>query len=76
MSLAELTEQQRVELAVARLQSRPDDFRMVMVGPGVIDKTRAIAEVKALTRVGRTLMEIEHSMLLTLTGSRSKPRER
>ena len=74
MSLAELTEEQRVELVISRLQSRPDDFRIVMVGPGVVDKTRAIAEVKARTRVGRTLMEIEHMMISALTRASNKPR--
>jgi hypothetical protein len=69
MSLAELTEQQRVELVIARLQSKPDDFTISMIGPGVINKTRAIAEVQARTRVGRTLMEIEQLQISTMIGS-------
>ena len=67
MSLAELTEQQRVDLVVARLQAKPDDFSISMIGPGVINKARAIAEVQALSRVGRTLMEIEQLLITTLT---------
>ena len=58
MALAELTEQQRVDLVVARLQAKPDGFCISMIGSGVINKTRAIAEVQARSRVGRTLMEI------------------
>jgi hypothetical protein len=67
MSLAELTEQQRVDLAIARLRSKPDDFQIVMIGPGAINKARAIAEVEARSRVGRTLMEIEQLLISTLT---------
>jgi hypothetical protein len=66
MSLSELTEQQRIDLAVARLQAKADDFRMIMVGPGLINKARAIAEVQARTKVGRTIMEIEQLLIEAL----------
>jgi hypothetical protein len=74
MSLAELTEEQRVKLVVTRLQIVPDDFRIAMIGPGVIDKTRAIAEVQSGSRIGRTLMEIELNLLMHLgeTSRRAK----
>jgi len=66
MSLAELTEEQRVNLVVSRLQKEPDNFRIGIIGPGTIDKTRAIAEVQARSRIGRTIMEIEQNLLLHL----------
>lgn len=66
MSLAELTEEQRVNLVVSRLQMKPDDFHIAMIGPAVINKTRAIAEVQARSRIGRTLMEIEQTLLSDL----------
>jgi hypothetical protein len=72
MSLAELTEQQRVDLVIARLQSKPDDFRITMIGPGIINKTRAIAEVQARSRVGRTLIEIEQLLIASLTEPSNK----
>lgn len=74
MSLAELSEEQRVNLVVSRLQLKPDDFRVAMIGPAVIDKTRAIAEVKAGSRIGRTLMEIEQALLLHLAETGRKPK--
>jgi len=66
MSLSELTDQQRIDLAVARLQAKADDFRMTMIGPGVINKARAIAEVQARTKVGRTIMEVEQLLIEAL----------
>lgn len=74
MSLSELTEEQRVKLVVSRLRMEPDDFRIAMIGPGVIDKTRAIAEVQSGSRIGRTLMEIEQNLLLHLGKTNRKPK--
>jgi hypothetical protein len=71
MSLAELTEQQRVDLAVARLQARRADLRIAMIGPGSIDKNRAIAELQARSRIGRTLIEIEYISLANLLAASS-----
>lgn len=66
-SLPELTEDQRVNLVLARLRNEPETFRIGMIGPGVIDKTRAIAEVEARSRIGRTIIEVEQNLLLRLT---------
>jgi hypothetical protein len=67
MSLPELTEEQRVQLVLERLRREPDDFRIGIIGPGIIDKTRAIAEVESRSRIGRTIMEVEQNLLLRLT---------
>ena len=66
LSLAELTEQQWIDLTVARLQARPGELSLAMIGPGVIDKNRAIAEVRVRSQVGKTLVEIERMSLSTL----------
>lgn len=67
MSLGELTREQRVQLVLASLRAKPDNFTIGMIGPGVINKARAIAEVQAQSRIGRTLMEIELMLLSTLS---------
>jgi hypothetical protein len=67
MSLGELQREQRIQLVLASLRAKPDDFTIGMIGPGVINKTRAIAEVEAQSRIGRTVIEIELMLLSTLT---------
>lgn len=54
----QLTQEQRAELTTARIR-RQRRYKMGMVGAGLIDKKRALAEVKAQSEVGRTLTEIE-----------------
>lgn len=71
LSLGELSPQQRVDLVVKRIEQQPD-FKIAMVGAGVVDKDRAIAEVKAQSKVGRALMEIEQRVLNNLTERGSK----
>ncbi|HET6648478.1 MAG TPA: hypothetical protein VFH01_14215, partial [Pyrinomonadaceae bacterium] len=39
---------------------------LAMIGAGMIDKQRAITEVKGKTKVGRLLIEIEHQMIRNL----------
>ena len=70
MNLPEITEQKRIDLVLARLRKEPKGFRIAMIGPGVIDKARAIAEVEAGSRIGRLIMEIEQNLLLHLTKAR------
>lgn len=53
------------ELVAKRLESQRE-FKLAMIGAGLIDKERAIAEVKAQTRVGKVLMEIEQQMIRNL----------
>jgi hypothetical protein len=69
MSLGELKREQRVRLVLASLRAKPEDFTIGMIGPGIINKTRAIAEVEAQSRIGRTLTEIELMLISTLTGA-------
>jgi hypothetical protein len=71
--LSGLTLQQRAELAVKRLelQSKID---LAMIGAGMIDKARAITEVKNKTKVGRLLIEIEDQMIRNLIERSQKAR--
>lgn len=58
LDLAQLPAEQRRDVVVKRLEQLPS-LDIVMIGAGHIDKERAIAEVKADTEIGHTIMEIE-----------------
>jgi hypothetical protein len=62
---SELTLEQRAEL-VARRLALQTSLELAMIGAGMIDKQRAIAEVKGKTKVGKLLIEIEHQMIRNL----------
>src|SRR5258708_18042891 len=57
LSLSELSADQRAELTAKRIELQPK-FELAMVGAGIVDKERAIREVKEQTGVGRALIEI------------------
>ena len=65
MQLTDLTLEQRAKLVAKRLELQPS-IELAMVGAGMIDKTRAINEVKKKTQVGKLLIEIEHQMIANL----------
>lgn len=65
LSLPELSAAQRADVVVKRIEAQPE-FRIAMVGAGLIDKERAIAEVKSGSKVGRALMEIEQRVINNL----------
>ena len=65
IQLAELSLEQRAELVAKRLELQPQ-IDLAMIGAGVIDKSRAITEVKNRTKVGKLLIEIEHQMIRNL----------
>lgn len=66
LSFGELSEQQLADLVVARLQAKPEDYSISMIGPGAMNKARAIAEVQARSKIGRTLIEIEQLLITAL----------
>lgn len=81
LSLPELSPVQRADVVVKRIEAQPK-FQIAMVGAGIIDKERAIAEVKAGSKVGRALMEIEQRVINNLVsravqaeGEKDKPEE-
>jgi len=52
--LSELTLEQAAKLVAERMELQPS-LELAMIGAGSIDKSRAIAEVKNRTRVGKLL---------------------
>lgn len=65
IQLSELSLEQRADLVAKRLELQPQ-FDLAMIGAGMIDKARAITEVKNRTKVGKLLIEIEHQMIRNL----------
>lgn len=65
IQLAELSLEQRADLVAKRLELQAQ-IDLAMIGAGVIDKSRAITEVKNRTKVGKLLIEIEHQMIRNL----------
>src|SRR5437867_7776188 len=51
LSLASLSPEKRAELTVKRIEAQPA-FEVAMVGGGIVDKERAIEEVKARATSG------------------------
>lgn len=62
MTYSELSAKQRAELVAKRIAQQPK-FQIAMLGAGLIDQKRAMAEVKAQTSIGRALMEIEQRVI-------------
>ncbi|HBB86858.1 MAG TPA: hypothetical protein DC047_04520 [Blastocatellia bacterium] len=62
MTYSELTPEQRAELVAKRISEQPK-FQIAMLGAGLLDQKRAMAEVKAQTAIGRALMEIEQRVI-------------
>ena len=69
--LSDLTLEQRAELVAKRLALQPS-IQLAMVGAGMIDKERALTEVKNKTKVGKLLIEIEHQMIRNLLDQAQK----
>ena len=64
-SLAALSPEARAELTVRRIEAQPD-FEVAMIGGGLVDRERAIREVKAHSDIGRVLTEIEQLVVQNL----------
>jgi len=62
MNLSQLSDKQRLDLVAKRIALQPD-FKIAMLGAGLIDKKRAIEEVKSGSPIGRNLAEIEMRVL-------------
>lgn len=77
MTYSELSPVQRAELVAKRISEQPK-FQIAMLGAGLIDQKRAMAEVKGQTAIGRALMEIEqrvinHQVTKALLAEQPKP---
>ena len=62
MTFSELSAHQRAELVAKRI-AQQSKFQIAMLGAGMIDQKRAMAEVKGQTSIGRALMEIEQRVI-------------
>jgi hypothetical protein len=71
LSLPEMTPDQRAEIVARRIAAQPK-YEISMVGVGTIDKQRAIDEVKAKSKIGQILMEIEQRVINNLVEEASK----
>ncbi len=58
-NLPELSLDEMYDLAAARLALRPEDFRVAVMGYGLIDKHRAIAAVRLRSKLGKHLAVLE-----------------
>jgi len=65
LTFASLTPKKRAELTAKRIEAQPK-FEVAMVGGGIVDKERAIEEVKAQTDIGQVLTEIEERVINNL----------
>jgi hypothetical protein len=77
MTFSELSAEQRADLVAKRIAQQPK-FQIAMLGAGLLDQKRAMAEVKAQTSIGRALMEIEqrvinHQVAKALQAEQPKP---
>jgi hypothetical protein len=59
-TLAQLSEEHKLDLAAKRLEMAPDNFQVVIPGYGTLGKARAAAEVRDRSRIGRHLAEIQY----------------
>ena len=64
----DLSLEKKSELVAERIRLRPQ-FEMSAIGKEIIDKERAIKEVKRRTSLGHTLIEIEQRMIRMLLES-------
>jgi hypothetical protein len=63
---AELSAREFKDLAIARLSLLPEDFQMAVMGYGLINRHRAIAEVQAGTPLGRHIAMLQHESVALL----------
>src|SRR5579862_5454019 len=54
-NIPELTISELYDLAATRLNLLPDDFQVAVMGFGLIDKERTLADVRARTQLGKHL---------------------
>jgi len=67
----DLSPAQQMELTVRRIERDPE-FDTAMIGVGVIDPTRAVAEVRERSEVGRALIDVEGRLIDRLVAEVSR----
>ncbi len=65
LSFSSLSSSQKAKITAERIRREPE-VKLGVRGAGVIDKQRAIAEVEALSPLGKTLIEAEEHIITHL----------
>ena len=65
LDFSELSASQQAELVALRIELRRE-MKLFMIGAGVIDKARALIEVRSRSKIGQTLIEIEQLVISDL----------
>jgi len=65
LALSSLSFNQRAEITAERIRQEPE-VKLAAIGAGIIDKQRAIAEVKARSPLGQSLIEAEEYVIKKL----------
>jgi hypothetical protein len=61
-AMSSLSPERRADLTAQRVAAQPK-YQLAMVGGGMIDKDRAIEEIKSQSEIGRLLIEIEQRVI-------------
>jgi len=73
LSFSSLSDDQRTELAAKRIEMEPD-YEIGSIGAGIVNKEQALLAVRAKSKLGRTLTEIETRVILHLIDEAEKRR--
>jgi hypothetical protein len=65
VDFSELSASQQAELVARRIELRKE-IKLFMIGAGMIDKARALVEVRSQSKIGQTLIEIEQLVISDL----------
>jgi hypothetical protein len=65
LKLDDMPPDKRTELVIKRIENQPK-FEINMVGVGVVDQNRALAEIAAGSDAGRSIVEIEEMLIRKL----------
>jgi hypothetical protein len=73
LSFSSLSDDQRTELAVERIKMQPH-YEIGSIGAGIMNKEQALQAVRAKSKLGRTLTEIETRVILHVIDETEKRR--
>ena len=73
LSFSALTPDQRAEVAARRIEMQPD-YEIATIGAGVVNKERAVDEVRTQTKLGRRLTQIETRVIMHVIDEAMKRR--
>jgi hypothetical protein len=65
LDFSQLSRKQQIELVARRIELRKE-IKLCVIDNGVIDKARALAEVRSHSRIGQALIEIEQLLIAEL----------